>query len=125
MLILWACSGPGAGAMIAKNIERAEASAWIVAAAALVLYAVMQRFKLFPLVTVPLLVLHPLWTIGGIGGDCGVIMATAADFATAIAVFMLVVQIPLAFLIFVAWLRRPVPNPFVEPSDSEEVVQDP
>lgn len=71
---LFACSGPGAGAAIARSIEIGYAHA-IVTGGLLVLslglLALGPRWWPIPALLVSLLVMHLAWTINAISGDCG------------------------------------------------------
>jgi hypothetical protein len=71
---LFACSGPGAGAAIARSIEIGYAHAAIAGgflAASLVLLALCPQRRAIPAILTVLLALHPAWTISAIEGDCG------------------------------------------------------
>src|SRR4051794_11723218 len=71
---LFACSGPGAGALIARNVEISYAHAAIATGLLLVslaLFAIGVRRWAAPAVLLCLLVLHPAWTMAGMEADCG------------------------------------------------------
>ena len=71
---LFACSGPGAGATIARNIELGYTNAAVAGGLLLVSLAVAAlgtRRWVAPAVLAGLVALHPAWTISAISGDCG------------------------------------------------------
>src|SRR5579862_5925953 len=112
MIAIWACSGPGAGKLIAENTAHAENAAWISGAifiAALLGWLILRRFSFFPLACGVLLAVHPAWTISALRGDCGYLKAGAAFIVTALAVLIVVAQMSLGFL---AWKHRRTRNPF-------------
>jgi hypothetical protein len=108
-MILWACSGKGAGKLIAENIEYAEQMAWavgVMSAVSLMIYLFMRRYKAFPIVCLALLALHPAWTIGGIMGDCGFLKAGAASFFVLFCGLALGLQSVAAGVMLLGWSAR-------------------
>jgi hypothetical protein len=93
--MLFACSGPGAGETIARNIEIGYTHAAIVGgllAASLLLSALRPGKWIVPMVIFGLVLLHPAWTISAISGDCGFLKRDASWFFTAIGTFAVVTQ---------------------------------
>jgi hypothetical protein len=92
----WACSGPGAMAVILRN----ERLGWLlfgVTAAVLGVGAVLlRRLGASPrrvgLLAVPLLV-HPGWWMSARGGDCGFMLALGARAMTAVAALVVAVAL--------------------------------
>jgi hypothetical protein len=73
-LSLFACSGDGAGAAIAKNIMVSEVLALVTAVTGYVslrLWAASGRPGMWPTVCGVLFLIHPAWTVSAIHGDCG------------------------------------------------------
>ena len=72
--MLFACSGPGAGAAIGRSIEIGYEHAGLLAACLLVSRVVLPRRpgrNVLSGVLFGLLVVHPAWTVGALSGDCG------------------------------------------------------
>jgi hypothetical protein len=92
---LFACSGPGAGETIARNIAIGYTHAAIVGGmlvASIVLFAIGPRRWIFPVVILGLVALHPAWTISAIQGDCGILKRDASSVFTGIATLAIIVQ---------------------------------
>ena len=90
---LLACSGPGAGAAIAKNTANRYAHAAVAGGllltSALVLVLGSRRW-LVPAILLGLLILHPAWTISGLGiGDCGMLRRDVSWLFTGLGVVAL------------------------------------
>jgi hypothetical protein len=96
MTLLWACSGPGAGAAIAWIIRFANWNAIGAAAAleiVLAIHFLILRRPVYPIACGALFVLHPAWTISARKGDCGILLANAAGLVSFIVGGLLLVQI--------------------------------
>ena len=120
MLTLYACSGPGAGKLIADNIKMAEQMAWVAAAftaVSVIFYLLTWRFKGCPLICLGLLALHPAWTVSATMGDCGSLKAGTATFITTAAVVIGIAQI---FMVILWWWHKPTANPF---GDADETAK--
>ena len=93
---LFACSGPGAGAAIARSIEigytQAEVMGGLVGISCLIL-AVRPRNWLVLLLLLGMLLLHPAWTISAISGDCGYLKRYASYLFTALGCAGLLFQV--------------------------------
>src|SRR5262245_62108622 len=71
---MFACSGPGAPAAIARSVEIGYTHAGIAGGlllASVALLAVARRGWALPAILLGLLIIHPAWTISVIEGDCG------------------------------------------------------
>jgi hypothetical protein len=93
---LLACSGPGAGATISRNIEFAYGQAAcgaLLAAVSLGLCLAACRRRLYPALCAALLAVHPAWTVSALGGDCGALKAGAAVAFTGAAALLVVAQL--------------------------------
>src|SRR4051812_46613159 len=93
---LLACSGPGAGAAIAENIQAGFVHAVIAFGLLLIslgtLWFAHRRFVV-PLVLAVLLALHPAWTISAAIGDCGDLKHSLAILFTVIGCLALCWQV--------------------------------
>jgi hypothetical protein len=90
-----ACSGPGAGALIAKNISYADGQAYVVGllfGVSLILCRIAGCRWYWPVGCGLFLLLHPAWTISAISGDCGDMKASMATAFTCLAGAIVVVQ---------------------------------
>jgi hypothetical protein len=94
--LIFACSGPGAGAAIAENIAYAQAHALVVLTAlevSALIWLCVRRSRGWPLASALLLLLHPAWTVSALDGDCGALKAQASVLFTVLAAGCLVGQI--------------------------------
>jgi hypothetical protein len=94
-MTLFACSGPGAGEIIAHNIVTSLVHAAVVGgllAASLALFTVGPRRRIVPAILFGLFVLHPAWTISAINGDCGFLKRDASWIFTGFGTLALAVQ---------------------------------
>lgn len=94
-LIVLACSGPGAGALIRENVVIGYFCAAIGGVMTIALgfdawRTRRWRFAL-PVATVMLLI-HPAWTISAVHGDCGFLKRDASYFFTAVYLGLMVYQ---------------------------------
>ncbi len=93
---LFACSGPGARAVIGYHIDYALRQAMVVcviAAVSLAIRLVSARRNRYPAACLAILAFHPAWTMSARRGDCGRGMANSAAWATAIASIVVVAQV--------------------------------
>jgi hypothetical protein len=113
-MALMACSGfDGPPAALAQNIATANDQAAVAAAlcvASLALFAVKPRRWVMPALLLALLALHPAWTIGAEGGDCGFLMRDVSWCVTGFGVIVLCWQ--LACILW-SWT---FPSPPIEPA---------
>jgi hypothetical protein len=82
---VFACSGPGAMAKIARNTEIGHQHAAIVGGlvvASIVVYLLTRRRWGVPVTALALFALHPMWTIGTRSGDCGYFVRDASPILT-------------------------------------------
>jgi hypothetical protein len=84
--VTFACSGPGATAFIEANTVAAftyAAFGFIILLATVTFFSLRKK-KGLPIVgfCAAVLAVHPAWTIGAMGGDCGMSMVSAAKYAT-------------------------------------------
>lgn len=101
---MFACSGPGAGAAIARSIEIGYTHAGVLAGLLMVSVAVFARGPRrwdVPVVLLVLLLLHPAWTISAISGDCGFFKRDASRVVTGLGCAALCWQVARA----VRWVR--------------------
>jgi hypothetical protein len=101
---IFACSGPGAGETIARNIAIGYTHAAIdggLLALSLGLWWFVSRQRVFPAICAALVLLHPAWTVSAIGGDCGYLKRDLSWVFTGIAVLSLVGQA--AWAVRVRW----------------------
>lgn len=78
---MFACSGPGAGATIARSIEIGNTHAVVAGGlflASLAVVALGRRRWAVPTALAGLVALHPAWTIDAISGDCGYLKRDAS-----------------------------------------------
>jgi hypothetical protein len=105
-----ACSGPGAGAIIGRNIDIGNMNAAVAGAillASVSAFAVTRSCWGFPTAILILFLLHPAWTVSAIHGDCGELLRDASYVVTG-----LVVLIMGAHMAFTVWVlvRRSRPD---------------
>jgi hypothetical protein len=113
---LFACSGPGAGETIARNIGIGYTHAAIVGGmlvASFVLFAIGPRRWIVPAIILGLVALHPAWTISAISGDCGFLKRDASWVFTGIGTLAIVAQGVFALA------NRRTENPFDSAADDE------
>lgn len=97
--LVFACDGDGAPGLIEHN--RVTTQRFAVLAVALLMGTVFLYFKRHRkglsviIVSVALLVLHPVWVYGGGGGDCGRTMAERATWIAGFLAISLVYQLTL------------------------------
>ncbi len=80
---------------IQDSILYAQQQATVVGALAVfsvLLWLLVRRFKALPICVLMVLIVHPVWTISAVTGDCGCFKANAATFVTAIAAVCVVLQ---------------------------------
>jgi hypothetical protein len=90
-----ACSGPGAGNVIADNIHTGyihAGYAGMMLLASIILCFLGPRSLRIPAALLFLLVLHPAWTISAMGGDCGFMKRNASWVFTATGMVVVVWQ---------------------------------
>jgi len=95
-MLEFACSGPGAGTLIARNTEIGYAHGSVVGVLfliSLVAFSLAKRRWLIPAIMFGLLVFHPAWTISATSGDCGFLKRDASYAFTGLAGLALSVQI--------------------------------
>lgn len=98
MLEIFACSGPGAGAVIAESIQIGYFHACVAGALffiALLLTAVRFRCRsvwVAPILLGFLLALHPAWTVSAGRGDCGERLRAVAFNTSVVCVVVLAIQ---------------------------------
>ena len=84
--VTFACSGPGAAALIKANTVTGftHAAFGFILLLATVAYYFLRKKKglLIVVFSVAVLVVHPAWTIGAMLGDCGMYMVSAAKYST-------------------------------------------
>jgi hypothetical protein len=93
---LFACSGPGAAAVIGFNIAFAQQQAVVVGcitAVSLLLWVPFNRRIRYPAACLLLLSFHPTWFMSATKGDCGGSMASNAMWASLLALGALIMQI--------------------------------
>jgi hypothetical protein len=94
-LSLLACSGPGAGRVIAENSTYAMLQSFAVfalACTAFWLYTQLGCARWPVIVIVILFAIHPAWTISATKGDCGYTKANVATAFTCVAVGLIAIQ---------------------------------
>jgi ABC-type Fe3+-siderophore transport system permease subunit len=82
---VFACSGPGAMAKIARNTEIGHQHAAIVGGlvvASLAVYLTTRRRWGVPVAVLALFAVHPSWTVGTLSGDCGYFVRDTSPFLT-------------------------------------------
>jgi hypothetical protein len=92
---IFACSGPGAGETIARNIELGYIHAAVVGGMLVVswvLFAIDPRRWIVPTIIFGLVALHPAWTISAIHGDCGFLKRDVSWVFTGIATLAILIQ---------------------------------
>lgn len=117
-MMLFACSGPGAGKAIVQSIEIGYTHAAIdggLFVVSFVLFATGPRRWIVPAILLGLLILHPAWTISAISGDCGFLKRDVSLVFTGIGTLAVLVQ---GF----RWLTAEgKPNPYVSEADVDSV----
>jgi len=99
---MFACSGPGAMATIARNAEIGRQHAAIVGGLLILsaaVYLLTRRRCGFPAAVLLLFALHPAWTIGVRSGDCGYLVADSSPYISTLAGLILATQSP-----YTAWV---------------------
>lgn len=97
--VVYACSGPGAGALTAQN--RKIVIVYGITALTVILSTIAVYFargkKGLPAILLSLIFafFHPVWHYGGGGGDCGGAMSEMAKYVTVILVALLAIQVAL------------------------------
>mgnify|MGYP006915171554 CR=1 FL=1 len=112
-----ACSGPGAAEIIEANAAIGSAFAGANAAMFLVsitVFVVGRRGKVAPCVCGVLLLLHPAWTVGARGGDCGRLLIAISYVFALVAAFAFLIQLHRAIF------RRTAPPPSAETSSAPD-----
>lgn len=117
---MFACSGPGAPAAIARSVEIGYTHAGIAGGlllASVALLAVARRGWAFPAILLGLLVIHPAWTISVIDGDCGYLRRDASWVVTVVGALTIFFQVA-----FSAWVivRRAQPDAAGDYDESPE-----
>lgn len=110
-LYVFACSGPGAGRVIAEAIRYGYISAGITLALSLAtatLYLVVRHNLRAAILNISPMAIHPAWTISAGGGDCGIMKVTASHLWIGMTTTLLIV----AILIAVRRGRTHSPTPF-------------
>jgi len=107
---MFACSGPGAGAAIAKSVEIGYTHAAIAAAmlaASIAMFAIGRRGWGFPAAFLGLLTFHPAWTVSVSAGDCGFLQRDASYLVTGLGSLILMCDVG-----YTAWVvtRRARPE---------------
>jgi len=88
-----ACSGPDAGATIARNADIGNINGGVavgICLCSIALYTLWRRGWGFPAAQVAIASFHPAWTISAIGGDCGYLLRDASYVATTVAGLVLI-----------------------------------
>jgi len=92
---MFLCSGPGASATIARNTDIGHEHAAIVGGLfvlSAIVYAFTRRRWGFPATILTMFALHPVWTFGTTGGDCGYFVADSSPVISGIAVVLVAAQ---------------------------------
>jgi hypothetical protein len=111
---LLACSGPGAAAIIGRNIAFAQQQAAVVGgitAVSLLLWVPFNRRIRYPAACLLLLSFHPAWSMSATKGDWGDSMASNAMWASLLALGALIMQIRYAAAARKLRVKRAGPPP--------------
>jgi hypothetical protein len=105
--VVFACSGPGAGAAISSNERLATMmflACLLLLPASLIVWRRSQRHRGWAVAHILLIVMNPIWWISAVAGDCG---SSLRDVAT---VFVVVAALGTARVTWL-FLRKAAPVP--------------
>jgi hypothetical protein len=111
------CSGPGAGATIARNTEIGYIHAAVVGGlllASVGIYAVIRRRWGFPVAALVLFILHPAWTVGARDGDCGYFLRDSSPVISGIVGILVCVQMVYMGWVLARWPKRGIGGDYDE-----------
>ena len=118
---LFACSGHGAGAYIARRILIGNVHAGVFGFLLLTSTAVAVKWKVYstvPFLLTLMLALHPAWTISALSGDCGETKRAFSWLLSAVGTIAIVWQIVWARQVYRARTHLPRPSAYSFPPDN-------